>query len=91
MQDLEHAMEIRDILDRIKTIRSCEHEPEVEARYGDHEGFRFQMCRECWNRETFHRISEDYVQVVRPNQLDAVSAKCIKCGSGMDSCGCGTA
>ena len=34
MQDLEHAMEIRDILDRIKTIRSCEHELEVEARYG---------------------------------------------------------
>ena len=91
MQDTEAVMEFRDILDRLKMVRSCQHEPEVEAKYGDHKGFRFQMCRECWGLKEYHEISEDSVQVIRPNQLDAEYAKCLACGSGMDSCGCGAA
>ena len=88
-QDMESVMEWRRLGDALKTIRMCGHEPEVDVRYGDCDGLRFQMCRGCWSREAFHRISRDSVQVIRPNQLDAVSAKCLKCGSGMDFCGCG--
>ncbi len=51
MQDTEAVMEFMDILDRLKTIRSCQHEPEVETRYKDHKTFMFQMCRECWNHK----------------------------------------
>ncbi len=91
MQDTEAVMEFRDILDRLKMVRSCQHEPEVEARYKDHNTFRFQMCYECWNHKEYHEISEDSVQVIRPNQLDVEHAECLKCGSGMDSCVCGTA
>ena len=36
--------------------------------------------------ETYHRISNDSVQVIRPNQLGAIMAKCLACNSGMDSC-----
>ena len=89
MQDTETVGEFRNILGRLKTVRTCGHEPEVEARYEDNKGFRFQMCRECWNHKEYHEISEDSVQMIRPNQLDAEYARCLKCGSGMDSCGCG--
>ena len=85
---MEYARELTDILNRLKTVQSCGHGPEVEARYKDHTGFRFQMCRRCWNDETFHRISKDSVQVIRPNQLGAIMAKCLACNSGMDSCTC---
>ena len=89
MQGMEYTRDLADILNGLKTIQSCGHGPEVEARYRDHAGFRFQMCRRCWNTETYHEISEDSVQMIRPNQLDAEYARCLKCGSGMDSCGCG--
>ena len=88
MQGMEYARELVDILSRLKTVQSCGHGPEVEARYTDHTGFRFQMCRQCWNAETHHRISNDSVQVIRPNQLDVIVAKCLACDSGMDSCRC---
>ncbi len=88
---MERVNEFSDIIDKLKTIRLCQHEPEVEARYEDNKGFRFQMCRECWNHKEYHEISEDSVQVIRPNQLDVVFAKCLACGSCMDSCGCGAA
>ena len=88
-QDMESVMEWRRLGDALKTIRMCEHEQEVEVRYGDCDGLRFRMCRECWNREAFHRINRNSVQVIRPSQLEVVYAKCLKCGSGMDSCGCG--
>ena len=70
------------ILDGIKTIRSCEHEPEVEVRYNDSKTLRFRMCRECWEHTEYHEISKDYVQAIRPNQLDVEHAKCLRCGSG---------
>ena len=69
MQGTECARDLADILNGLKTVQSCGHGPEVEARYTDHAGFRFQMCRQCWNGETHHRISKDSVQVIRPNQL----------------------
>ena len=88
MQNAEAVSEFRDILERIRTIRSCEHEPEVEARYNDSKTFRFQMCRECWEHKEYYEISRDYVQAIRPNQLDVEHAKCLRCGLGMESCGC---
>ena len=59
-----------------------------KARYRDHAGFRFQMCRRCWSDEAYHRISKDSVQVIRPNHLGIIMAKCLACNSGMDSCKC---
>ena len=88
MQGMEYARDLADILNGLKTVQSCGHGPEVEARYRDHTGFRFQMCRQCWNGETYHRISKDSVQVIRPNQIGAIMAKCMACNSGMDSCKC---
>ena len=88
MQGMEYARDLADILNGLKTVQSCGHGPEVEVRYKDHAGFRFQMCRQCWNSETHHRISKDSVQVIRPNQIGAIMAKCMACDSGMDSCKC---
>ena len=88
MQNAECANEFRDILDRLRTVRSCEHGPEVEARYNDSRTFRYQMCRKCWERKEYHEINRDYVQAIRPNQLDVNHAKCLRCGLGMESCGC---
>ncbi len=85
---MECARDFADILNGLKTVQSCGHEPEVEARYTDHAGFRFRMCRQCWNGEAYHRISKDSVQVIRPNQLGIIMAKCLACNSGMDSCRC---
>ena len=88
MQGTEYTRDLADILNRLKTIQLCGHGPEVEARYKDNTNFRFQMCRQCWNDETHHRISKDSVQVIRPNQLNVNVAKCLACNSGMDSCKC---
>ena len=88
MQVTECARDLADILNGLKTIQSCGHGAEVEVRYRDHVGFRFQMCRQCWNGKTYHRISKDSVQVIRPNQIGAIMAKCLACNSGMDSCKC---
>ena len=88
MQDTEHAGEICDILNRLKTIKSCKHGREVEAWYKNHGGFRFQMCRKCWNHETYHKISEDSMQIIKPKQLGVVHAMCLGCGLDMESCGC---
>ena len=88
MQGTECTRDLADILNGLKTVQSCWHGPEVEARYKDHAGFRFRMCRQCWNGETHHRINKDSVQVIRPNQLGAIMAKCLACNFGMDSCRC---
>ena len=88
MQGTECTRDLADVLNGLKTVQSCGHGPEVEARYTDHTGFRFQMCRRCWSDEAYHRISKDSVQVIRPNQLDVIMAKCLACDSGMDSCKC---
>ena len=88
MQNAECANEFRGILDRLLIIRSCEHEPEVEARYNDSRTFRYQMCRECWEHKEYYEINQDYVQTIRPNQLDVKHAKCLWCGLGMESCEC---
>ena len=88
MQGTECARDLADVLNGLKTVQSCRHGPEVEARYKDHAGFRFQLCRQCWNGETYHRISKDSVQVIRPNQIGTIMAKCLACNSGMDSCTC---
>ena len=85
---MEYARDLADILNGLKTVQSCGHGPEVEAGYTDHAGFRFQMCRQCWNAEAYHRISNDSVQVIRPNQLGIIMAICLACDSGMDSCKC---
>ena len=88
MQSAECANEFRDILDRLLTVRSCEHEPEVEARYNNSETLRYQMCRKCWEHKEYHEINRDYVQAIRPSQLEVKHAKCLRCGLGMESCGC---
>ena len=88
MQSSEYADGFRDILDRLLTVRSCEHGPEVEVRYADCGTLRYQMCRECWEHREYHEISRDYVQVIKPNQLNVNYAKCLRCGIGMESCGC---
>ena len=88
MQNAECANEFRGILDRLWTIRSCEHGPEVEARYNDSRTFRYQMCRKCWEHTEYHETSRDHVQAIRPNQLDVKHAKCLRCGLGIGSCGC---
>ena len=88
MQKAECAGEFRDILDRLLTIRSCEHGPEVEVRYADCGTLRYQMCRKCWEHKEYHEISRDHVQAIRPNQLDVKHAKCLRCGLAMESCGC---
>ena len=46
------------------------------------------MCRDCRNEEKYRKTDKDTVQIVRPNQFDAVVARCLKCRLGMDSCGC---
>ncbi len=81
--------ELMQLIEKLGVIRTCKHPAEVEAEYDDHRGQKFQMCRGCWNEEKYHKIDKDTVQIVRPNQLSVVFAKCLKCGSGMDSCGCG--
>ena len=88
MQKTKCANEFRAIFDRFLTVRSCEHEPEVEARYNDSETLRYQMCRKCWEHKKYHEISKDYVQVIKPNQLNVNYAKCLRCGIGMGLCGC---
>ena len=42
----------------------------------------------CRNEEKYRKTDKDTVQIVRPNQFDAVVARCLKCRLGMDSCGC---
>ncbi len=81
--------ELMQLIERLCVIKMCKHHVEVEAEYDDHLGQKFQMCRDCWNEEKHHNIDKDTIQIVRPNQLDVVIAKCLACGSGMDSCGCG--
>ena len=88
MQGTEYARDLADVLNGLKTVQSCGHGPEVGARYTDHSGFRFRMCRQCWSDETHHRISKDSVQVIRPNQIGIIAARCLVCGSGMGSCTC---
>ena len=88
MQSAECANEFRAIFDRFLTVRSCEHGPEVEARYNDSETLRYQMCRKCWEHKEYHEISKDHVQAIRPNQLNVNYAKCLRCGLGTESCGC---
>ena len=34
------------------------------------------MCRRYWSDKTYHRISPDLVQVIRPNQLGVIVARC---------------
>ena len=91
MQKTKQVAEWQRIGNGLMTIRMCSHAREVDVRYNDCKGLRFQTCRDCWNHKEYHEISEDSVQVIRPNQLDAEYVKCLKCGSGMDSCGCGIA
>ena len=55
---------------------------------GGEEWQKFQMCRDCRNEEKYCKTDKDTVQIVRPNQFDAVVARCLKCRLGMDSCGC---
>ena len=88
MQKTERVNELRAIFDRFLTVRSCEHEPEVEVRYNSSEILRYQMCRECWEHKKYHEINKDYIQVIKPNQLNVDHAKCLRCGLGMGSCGC---
>ncbi len=89
MQSALDAGELMRWIEKLNVIKTCKHQAEVEAQYDDHVGQKFQMCRDCWNEEKHYEISKDTVQVIRPNQLSVVIAKCLKCGSGMDSCGCG--
>ena len=91
MQEPKTMVDFRNTLERLKTIRSCAHAPEVEVRYMGATTFRFQMCRDCWSEEKYHKISKDTVQIIRPNQVDVEYAKCLGCEIGMDSCGCGAA
>ena len=88
MQSAKCASEFKAIFDRLLTVRSCEHEPEVETRYNNSETLRYKMCRKCWEHREYHEINKDYVQAIRPNQLNVKHAKCLRCGLGMGSCVC---
>ena len=90
MRTSHDTRELLQLIERLCVVKMCKHAPDVEAEYDDHREQKFQMCRDCWNEEKYHKIDKDTVQIVRPNQLSVVSAKCLKCGSGMDSCKCGT-
>ena len=39
---------------------------------------KFQMCHDCRNEEKYRKIYRYAVQIVRPNQFDAVVAGCLK-------------
>ena len=64
---MECTRDLADILNGLKTIQSCGHMPEVETRYKDHAGFRFQMCRQCWSAAPAaqSRITKGMIKTLR--------------------------